>query len=87
MPVIKQKATRHRKDNIFRAFTIIELFRRGRVTVELVSRELEISKRNAQKWIDAASCFLPVYEVGWEPHYSEITGRAHNKHKVYGLLK
>ena len=76
-----------RKDAFYRSFRIRELFESGPVTVQLVAREFGIAKENAQKWINAASLFLPIYELGWEPHISEKTGRAHNKHKVYALLK
>lgn len=71
-----KRGMRGRKDVMFRAFKMIELFNRGEVTTMKIRNEFNITKQSAQKWIDTASLFLPIYEI-----------RRDGLAKVYGLLK
>ena len=62
----------NRIDCIQRCFKLIRLFESGQViTVKRVMEHLGVSKQVAQRWINAASIEMPVYEVG-EIHNGEI---------------
>ena len=75
-----KKGMKSRRDVMYRSFQLRDLFEAGEVTVQKVAKEFEISRQSAQKWIDVASLFLPVYEI------REEQARGF-KRKVYGLLK
>ena len=52
-----------RRSIINRAIRLIKLFETGRpITAKQVGKELNISKRNAYRWIDELSVEMPIYE-------------------------
>jgi predicted DNA-binding transcriptional regulator YafY len=71
-----------RRQSMERSFGIRAIFESNReVTVRMIAEEFGITKQSAQKWIDVASLYLPIYEKRKE----YVRGAAWRK--VYGLLK
>ena len=77
-----------RIDNIARAMDFLSLFYdmtpNGKChTLREISKTLGTSPGNARQWIDAASCKIPVTEIGVEVDYNHKGPGAY----LYGLMK
>ena len=66
----------YRRDSMWRACKLRDMFERGEVTTRMVANEFDINIRNAKAWIDVMGEFLTIYEVRRD--YPTI---------IYGLLR